>query len=77
MRKHTTPALQSINEQIDMSRKIGIPRDEILNDFMDLYRATNVFWEERERKIREIVLPLQHNSNPTFCKISKNTSKNR
>ena len=34
---------KSINEQIDMSRKIGIPRDEILNDFMDLYRATNVF----------------------------------
>ena len=30
-----------------MSRKIGIPRDEILNDFMDIYRATNVFWKEK------------------------------
>lgn len=33
----------SITEQIDMSRKIGIQREEILNDLMDTYRATNIF----------------------------------
>ena len=42
-KKGKKPTVKSINEQIDMSRKIGIPRDEILNDFMDLSRATNVF----------------------------------
>ena len=35
---------KSITEQIDMSRKIGISRDEILNDFMDCQRAINIFW---------------------------------
>ena len=43
LKKREKPTVKSINEQIDMSRKIGIPRDEILNDFMDLSRATNVF----------------------------------
>ena len=33
----------SVTEQIDLSRKIGVSREELLDDFMDVSRATNVF----------------------------------
>lgn len=38
----------SVTEQIDMSRKIGIGRDELLDDLMDIDRATNLFWTAKK-----------------------------